>query len=160
MYTTQLINRRFDLLKFLTTFFLIFVLLTFYFHFKKLNHRILVNPSINVQYLYSTLDETSNNVWRILLVDSGVCDDSCEKVYYHLHQIKKSLGPDRHRVKVILLNGNDISLLKLNSSFGRKFIAKNKIYLVDPLGNLVMFYPSTTDPGYILNDLKMALNAF
>lgn len=158
MFTTQVNSARFDLLKFLIILFLIFVSLIFYFHFKKLNHRILVNPSINVQYLYSMSDETSNKVWRVLLVDNGVCDDSCEKIYYQLYQIKKSLGQDSHRVKVVLLNGNDISLLKLNGTFGSKFVAKNKIYLVNPLGNLVMFYPSSTDPGYILKDLKMALS--
>ena len=39
----------------------------------------------------------------------------------------------------------------------KDFVMQHKIYLVDPLGNLFMYYADTTDPMNVLKDLKRVL---
>lgn len=117
------------------------------FHFKTLNRGHLVNPPIPVSYLYPT----DKKIWLIIQVDSS------EKLNYQLNQLRKALGQDQKRVAVIRINEEANEFTQLKLSFGNHFEVKNKIYLVDPLGNLFMYYQSSTNPMDILKDLKKVL---
>lgn len=131
-----------------------------HFQFKTTNHGTLVKPPIDVQYLYSMMADGNQKKWRIIHVDDGICDAPCEKINYQLGQVQKALGKESRRVGLIPMS-ESMQLTKLTSTFiqrGEKdFVAKNKIYLVDPRGNLFMYYPNTTDPMNILKDLKKVL---
>ncbi len=131
-----------------------------YFQFKTTNRGILVNPPIEAQYLYSTTKEGKQKKWRIIHAEDGACDDACQKINYQLSQVQKALGKESQRVDVISMNKN-VQLERLMSAFvqhgEKEFAVKNKIYLVDPLGNLFMYYPNMTDPMNILKDLKKVL---
>lgn len=129
-----------------------------HFQFKKMNHGLLVSPSINVTYL----KKDNAKVWQVIHVDGGNCDDQCQKINYQLVQVNKALGKDHDRVQVIKISGNDQQIAKLQSAFAAneknsKFLVTSKIYLVDPLGNLFMYYPDTINPMNILKDLKRVL---
>ncbi len=130
-----------------------------HFHFKTLNHGTIINPPLKVIDLYSDLQNGTNKVWRIIQVENEFCDQTCEKTHYQLTQLQKALGKDGKRTQVILIT-DATRLTKLNFSFDQKFknfVVINKIYLVDPLGNLFMYYPDSTNPMNILKDLKKVL---
>ena len=94
----------------------------------------------------------SKKKWQIILVPGNQCDKECEKTFYLLNQVKKALGKNSPRVIV------ERKSLESSLSFIQKdFIAQHKIYLVDPLGNLFMYYADTTDPMNVLKDLKRVL---
>lgn len=116
------------------------------FQFNTINHGILVNPPLNVESLYSPLQNGSEKKWRMIYVNDGTCNQPCKTMLYDLHQIQKALGKDSERVLVLSVNGKDIKKLE-----------SNRVYLVDPLGNLFMYYPNTTDPMNILKDMKHVL---
>jgi hypothetical protein len=130
------------------------------FHFKTINHGILVQPPINIQEAQVSAKMSSPKKWRVIYVFSD-CDASCKKMQFDLLQIQKILGKDRDRVEIITESKASTSLKKWQSVF-EKQIAKDfnladKIYLVDPIGNVFMYYPSTTNPMDILKDMQKVL---
>jgi hypothetical protein len=137
----------------------------YYYHeqfpLKTINHGVLVKQPIGVQYLYAAMQNGNEEKWHILYVDNGLCNKDCMKTFYFLQQVRKALGKNSERVKVTLLGGNYIPLQRLQMVFSKQtnqqFTVKDKIYLVDPLGNLFMYYPTTTDPMNVLKDLKKVL---
>lgn len=124
-----------------------------YFHFKTMNHGILINPPLDVSYLSADIKTTK--LWRIVHVDNGSCNNQCEKTRYQLTQVVKALGKNYKRVFVTFLSGDSVQLQKL--TLQNKDLTMNQVYLVDPLGNLFMYYPDTTNPMDILKDLKRVL---
>jgi hypothetical protein len=128
-----------------------------YFHFKTKNHGNLVNPPINADYLYTASQQKK---WRIVYINGGTCDPACADISKQLTQVKKALGKDEPRVDVLLLKGNayyEPLTIAFQQHTKNNFNVKNKIYLVDPQGNLFMYYESNTNPMDVLKDLKHIL---
>lgn len=110
--------------------------------------------------------------WLLVQFDSGACDAYCERKLYFMRQVRKALGKDMTRVervwlltdsqapKAVLLGAIDGTrlILPAGSAFSGEFPAERSasdhIYLVDPLGNLMMRYPREPDPSRMLKDLK------
>ena len=131
-----------------------------YFQFKTTNHGKLVSQPIDAKYLYSSTTGGDQKVWRVIHVSASVCDAQCDKINYQLHQVQKALGKNYDRVAIVTMDAQNPLLPTLQNSFAQQennFIAANKIYLVDPLGNLFMYYPDTTDLMNVLKDLKKVL---
>lgn len=141
-----------------------------YFHFRTSNHGVLINPPIQM------IDKLQlhTHQWQILFVPDQCLDENSNKILFNLHQICKALGENKPRVKLILLvspiceigASPHYSITRLKSEFDltlKKFLKKeddffkNKIYLIDPGGNLFMYYSSETRPSDILQDLKKVL---
>lgn len=107
------------------------------------------------------------------------CDETCRNGLYRIRQIRLTLGKESIRVRMLLLLPEkptieltewlyqEHSELKpaIADSATIRFIrdAFNKeavgpfIYLIDPLGNLVMRYDAEVDPKSIQTDLKRLL---
>ncbi|TVR61176.1 MAG: hypothetical protein EA420_12635 [Candidatus Competibacteraceae bacterium] len=108
------------------------------------------------------------------------CSPSCQTALYDMRQVRLALGRDLERVKtLVLLDGPPTDELRqwlaaehaemmvgatdaatqdrLNAAFPVPGPVGEWIYLVDPLGNLLMRYPVTVDPSGILKDLKRLL---
>jgi cytochrome oxidase Cu insertion factor (SCO1/SenC/PrrC family) len=127
-----------------------------HFHIKTINHGTLLNPAINVRN--SFIGFANPGKWRIVYVNAHGCDDQCNKISSDLHQTLKALGKDMNRTTVMLVDGPNEQIQEiLKQKNGKNFLASQKIYLVDPQGNLFMYYPETTDPMNILKDLKRVL---
>jgi len=120
--------------------------------------------------------------WSLVYV-SSVCDETCMNSVYLIRQIHSRM--DKHSIRVqrvlFLTNENSdqlkaklsefsgqqlinneninveeiVNLFKLND--GDAPLSANRIYIVDPLGNLMMSYKSDTKPGDIYRDLKKLL---
>src|SRR3990167_1601154 len=128
-----------------------------HFRFKTINHGVLLTSSLDARFLYSDMRDEKERKWRVIYT-YDVCAEQCKKIDYQLQQVKKALGKDSNRVNVILLSNQDVRIKKLKNIFiQQNVVVQNKIYLVDPLGNLFMYYSSVANPMDILRDLKRVL---
>jgi hypothetical protein len=115
--------------------------------------------------------------WLLVQFDSGACDAYCERKLYFMRQVRKALGKDMTRVERVwvvtdeqapkgaLIEAIDATrLVRMNGKeLGGEFPADRSntdhIYLVDPLGNLMMRFPRDPDPSRMLKDMQRLLKA-
>jgi cytochrome oxidase Cu insertion factor (SCO1/SenC/PrrC family) len=113
--------------------------------------------------------------WLLVQFDSGACDAYCERKLYFMRQVRKALGRDTGRVERVWILTDDLvpnaRLLEAfegtrlasaaASGFAAEFPADvsrtDHIYVVDPLGNLMMRFPRDPDPSKMLKDLQRLL---
>jgi cytochrome oxidase Cu insertion factor (SCO1/SenC/PrrC family) len=115
--------------------------------------------------------------WSIVMLEPANCAQTCETTVHLLKQIQISLNKDSHRVQRVLLMPSDVKIEAKNAlqkqdpdliilagssvelaKFAANFdVAGAKLYLVDPLGNLMMSYPESIDPKGMFTDLKRLL---
>lgn len=119
--------------------------------------------------------------WWLLYVSASDCDKQCQQRLYYIRQIRQATGKDRDRIErglVTLATGTNFNhwvnqnypgmrhfiispqSLALNPPSGdNKSIAltKSSLYLVDPHGNVMMFYAQDAAPKGILKDLERVL---
>lgn len=113
--------------------------------------------------------------WSLITIDSGECDDYCQKKLYQMRQVRLVQNTEKERVEriwlidddlmphqevkteyagTVLLSAKDSSLL---GEFPADISPRDHIYVVDPMGNLMMRYPRDADPSRISKDLKLLL---
>ena len=141
----------------------------------------LVNPPKPLQF--STLHDSQDKLvgssqllkkWNIVTVESGDCAEPCQAQIHLLKQVNIALDKDAKRVQriliapnaenfdalkkqypdLIIITGSDASTTKFAAQFN---VANGEVYLVDPLGNLMMHYPQNMNPKGLLTDLKKLL---
>jgi hypothetical protein len=78
---------------------------------------------------------------------------------HNLRQVKLALGKNSLRVNVTFIDAPVPKewIKAFGLRYKNKFSVSDKIYLMDPEGNILMYYPSHTDPMNILKDLKHLL---
>lgn len=140
------------------------------------------------QLRFTALDDRSadgtapQGRWVLIYVGSATeCDASCRTALYAMRQVRLALGKDMGRVKtLLLLDGvpdaglrqwlaaehsattvgvaDTATRTELNGAFGPTAAEERSIYLVDPLGNLLMRYPVAVEPRGMLKDMKRLLS--
>ncbi len=117
--------------------------------------------------------------WTMVYIGAADCDADCRSALYATRQIRIAVGRDIERVqRLYIVDGTptlpqqlrsghpDLTVVDGSTAAGRRLREEfapsgstkpGKIYLVDPLGNLMMTYPSQADPEGILADLKQLL---
>ena len=115
--------------------------------------------------------------WSLVYVGDGECDASCRETLYVMRQTRLGLNNDMTRVeRVFLVTGEccnreflarEHSGLVVVDASGvagepllREFPAADRahtLFIVDPLGNLMMSYDARTDPHGLRDDLKKLL---
>jgi len=112
--------------------------------------------------------------WVLIAFDAAACDAYCERKLYFLRQSRRALGPDMQRVErvwvltdaatpapALLAAIEGTHVVRATGALGEAFPAPHTvadhIYLVDPLGNLMMRFPRDPDPGLIIKDLRRLL---
>jgi hypothetical protein len=117
------------------------------------------------------------NNWKLVYVGDGSCDASCRDTLYVMRQTRLALGTDMTRLaRVFLATGNccakdylarehagitvldasDVVAAPLLSQFPAQDRA-HTLFVVDPLGNLMMRYDVRRDPRGLLVDLRRLL---
>jgi cytochrome oxidase Cu insertion factor (SCO1/SenC/PrrC family) len=116
------------------------------------------------------------NKWTLVYLGSGLCDKGCETLLYYMRQVHTAQGPERERINRtwIVTDGKTpgSSLLEQHSGLNvilsqdKAFIGQfpgyesgNRVYMVDPLGNLMMRFPANPDPSRMIKDIKHLLKA-
>ena len=115
--------------------------------------------------------------WLIITVDSANCDGQCDKKLYLMRQVRISLSSEMNRVeRVLLVRGpGNVSAALLKKYPGMHMLTgadanllgrfpaitdpTDHVYLVDPLGNLMMRFPENADPKRVIKDMKLLLKA-
>lgn len=116
------------------------------------------------------------NRWLLIYADANACEAACRDELYRLRQTRRMLGNDMSRLVRIFLHGenapdtvwlneqhpglitirNDELMGVLTQSRPRETGAGG-LFLVDPLGNLVMHFSRDLDPGQMLGDIEHLL---
>lgn len=118
--------------------------------------------------------------WTLLYLGAGGCSAGCRTDLYNTRQVRAALGADRERVRrVFLAEGACCDLAWLHAQqpdlvtvqasaaaapltailehAGHTPAAADRVYLIDPLGNLMMCYSVDARPKGMLEDLKKLL---
>jgi hypothetical protein len=115
--------------------------------------------------------------WVLLQIDSGACAEGCGKKLLYMRQARLAQGKDAERIERIWLLADaappDAALLRDHEGLrvarapGTPFLAEfpaarspsDHIYLLDPLGNLMLRFPGDPDAQRMVNDLARLLRA-
>ena len=114
--------------------------------------------------------------WLMLYRDPSACAADCEAALYRLRQTRLMLGNEMDRVlrvflhgveppDTVFIEGEHPGLITMNDKGLSDFLASRLppdrvpggIFLVDPLGNLVMYFPPDLDPRDMVDDMKHLL---
>jgi hypothetical protein len=107
--------------------------------------------------------------WVLVTFDAAACDAYCEKKLYIVRQVRRAQGKDMDRVERLwaltdggkprseLLAGIEGTRLADLAPVGFPGSAVDHIYVIDPLGNLMMRYPRDPDPSKMIKDLQRLL---
>jgi hypothetical protein len=116
--------------------------------------------------------------WVLVQFDGGACNAGCERKLYFMRQVRRAQGKEMQRVARLWLLTDKVQpgpeLLKAiegtlvaprggidaaNGAFPAERSVTDHIYLVDPLGNLMMRFPLEPDPARVIKDLQRLLRA-
>ena len=121
--------------------------------------------------------EALHGKWLMVYVGEAACDAACSKQLYYMRQSRISQGKDQDRIErvwVVTDAGTpDPALLKFHAGlrvwravqadFTHQFPAvrpgAHHLYLVDPIGNLMLRFPENADPRGVIKDMKLLLKA-
>ena len=148
----------------------------------KSHHGDLIQPARPLPPLPSAGSALFNGKWTLLYIGQGDCPARCEEALHDMRQIRLALGKDRERMQRVMLYAppaarmgavrDEHNALIVNAvdesrdaEFLRAFPAHReqtlftagRIYIVDPLGNLVLSYAEDANPSGLLEDVKRLL---
>jgi cytochrome oxidase Cu insertion factor (SCO1/SenC/PrrC family) len=120
--------------------------------------------------------------WTLVQIATSACADPCPQNLYHMRQVRIALNKDMDRVQRLLVLTDTERLDTLRPLLEREYpqmtVATGSeqavaaltgqvlgagperadwVFLVDPLGNLMMGFPPSLDPRGMLKDLKKLL---
>jgi cytochrome oxidase Cu insertion factor (SCO1/SenC/PrrC family) len=117
--------------------------------------------------------------WTFLYVQQGSCDDECRRHLYDTRQVRLALDRDMNRVQRVFIANSDCCDMKAIQEAHPDLISlradaadepllallptapgaqgTGRVYLIDPLGNLMMFYAADAKSKGMLEDMKRLL---
>lgn len=119
----------------------------------------------------------SEGNWVLLYRNPSACDETCEAALYRMRQSRLMLGRDMTRLVRVFLHGDiepdkvrleaehdglvTINNRGLDGILDRKRpadLAPGGLYLIDPLGNLVMYFTAELSPEAMVEDIEHLLD--
>ena len=117
--------------------------------------------------------------WVLLAVDSADCASACQQKLWKLRQVRLTTGKDRDRVERVLLitDAAPLETMLLREYDGTLFLRAPAsdvqsllqpassddlaagLWVIDPLGNLMLRWPPDADPNRMKRDLSRLLRA-
>jgi hypothetical protein len=117
--------------------------------------------------------------WIMLAADDAACGESCQKKLYYMRQLRMTQGKEMERIERVWLITDEqpLETLIMREYDGTHLLRAKReelqawlpaapgatiadhIYLIDPLGNLMMRFPKDADPNRIKKDLSKLLRA-
>jgi hypothetical protein len=132
--------------------------------------------SLGDQLPQSQLHSIAPKQWLLLYANDNACGGDCEQALLRLRQSRLMLGKDMQRVARVFLHGDSVpDTVLLNEQHTGLITMTDKdlavlleekrptklraggCYLIDPLGNLVMYFPPNLDPKEMVGDIKHLL---
>lgn len=142
------------------------------------NEGVLLQPIVNLPEVLpdSPLHEHNDGYWVLMYANSSDCGEDCEFSLYTLRQSRLMLGKEMDRLVRVFLHGDtppdtvlmageheglvtiqDAMLSELLEAQRPAAVAAGGYFLVDPLGNLVMYFRPDIDPQAMVGDIKHLL---
>jgi len=152
----------------------------------RVNYGALIEPQRDLTALQMTaLDGARTSIgqlrgkWLLVAIEPGACEQDCIDRLYALRQIRLTTGKDRERVERVLLVTGDAtppaqvmteyegtvvaraSAASVEGSFPAEEGARasEHLYVIDPLGNLMMRFPRNVDLNRMKKDVAKLLRA-
>jgi hypothetical protein len=117
--------------------------------------------------------------WIMLQVNDADCREACKKKLFEMRQLRLTQGKEMDRVErvwaitddkpldtIIMREYDGTRLLRVKPEAIKSWLpveagttAADHIYMIDPLGNLMMRFPKDADPNKIKKDLSRLLKA-
>jgi hypothetical protein len=117
--------------------------------------------------------------WVMLRVGGGKCNDECMRQLYAMRQWRTMQGKNMERMErvwlitdsepldtVMMREYDGMELLRAPAATVAKWLPteaghppSDHIYLIDPLGNLMMRFPFQPEPGRVYKDIAKLLKA-
>lgn len=113
--------------------------------------------------------------WVLVSLDSGQCDALCDRKLLYMRQLRLTQGKERERVERVWLILDGIApgaaaepyagtwMVRADAALAGLFPTPGKpsdhIYVVDPLGNVMMRFPRDPEPRSMIKDLQRLLKA-
>lgn len=183
-YKNQRIKNQLKFLAIVAIFIIPFIAAQLYYHHG--NHQggitnlgTLLNNPHNISELGIDNTVMSDKKWRALYLAPSLCDDSCDQVLDRLQQVHIAMGKNINRFQPIILHkiastktsyaAWDVMYKKYDHIISRAIpvnndtlhaLENNKVYLVDPNGNIILSY-EIKNQSYaekILKDAKKLMN--
>jgi len=112
--------------------------------------------------------------WVLVSIDRAGCAAACERKLYYMRQVRRAQGRQMNRVErlwivtdagapapalLAAIEGTHLARAdaRLAAGFPAERAATDHIYLVDPLGNLMLRFPSDPNPSKVVKDLERLL---
>jgi hypothetical protein len=113
--------------------------------------------------------------WNLLVLSGASCSSACNEAIDHVQRVRLSLGPKMSRVQTVYLPAAATAIpVNMQSDYPAMHIlapelsgdirsvvgdfTEGQVFLVDPLGNLMMQYEPDTEMAAIRKDLARLLN--
>jgi hypothetical protein len=143
------------------------------------NHGTLLEPIVTLDDVLpnSKTRALSEEHWLLIYPHDGPCSESCRQALFRLRQSRLMLGADMDRVRRVFLHGDqapdrvfleeqypglaalqDPELARLLADKRPEHLQPGGLFLVDPLGNLVMYFPPDIAPGDMVDDIEHLLD--
>jgi cytochrome oxidase Cu insertion factor (SCO1/SenC/PrrC family) len=138
-------------------------------------------PTLNAKTLDGHPTELSayHGKWIMLQVDSSDCQAQCNKKLFQMRQLRLMQGKEMDRVERVWLITDDqpLETMVMREYDGTHMLRvrperlkawlpaetgtalADHIYVIDPLGNLMMRFPKDADPNKMKKDLAKLLRA-
>ena len=141
----------------------------------------IVSPSVDLSSLF-TAPPSESPKWKIIVVEPGRCEVTCEEMTYSMRQVHMLLGKSTRRVERFLLTDLStisdttletiksvnpfLNIVGLDSSELRQIIAKStaewdmlspRYFILTPDFKATLFYTANHDPNGLLDDVKHLL---
>ncbi len=144
----------------------------------KANHGHLLEPMINISeaLLDASINQHGQGRWLLVYSNLGICDEPCEYSLVTLRQSRLMLGKDMDRVVRVFLHGESVpdtvlladqhaGLISQSDSHLSGLLEEQRpaelaaggYFLIDPLGNLVMYFRRDLDPQDMVEDIERLL---
>lgn len=118
--------------------------------------------------------EALKGKWVLVQFDGGACNAACERKLYFMRQVRRAQGKEMQRVARLWLltdavqpsaplmaaiEGTVVAPAGAHGEYSTEGAVTDHLYLVDPLGNLMMRFPRDPDPARVIKDLQRLLKA-
>lgn len=140
-------------------------------------------PAVNVRNEEQAAEALADfkGKWLLVTANGGACDEACAKRLFTIRQLRAGQGKNRERIVPVWLVTDDapidprlkeaynepyagVRFLHMDGDAVRRWLPpqegerfEDTLYLIDPLGNLMMRFPKDPDPKKVHSDLDKLL---
>lgn len=142
----------------------------------RVNHGALLEPIVNLEDAAPGSPIHGSRAWRLVYAEDGDCGETCQQALYTLRQSRLMLGKEMDRLERVFLHGaerpdtllgaeehqglvalHDAALQSVLEETRPESLPAGGYYLIDPHGNLVLYFSPDIKPRDMVDDVKRLL---